>query len=412
MDGMTPEPAAATPAVVLKSLRDRSVRQHHPRLFAGAIKDVIGRPKDGSVVDVLDNKGEWLARGVINQQSPTAVRLLTWDPSEMVDDAFWARRVRAAVDRRLRDPNLTDTDARRLIFSESDGLPGVIADDYAGYVVVQFATLLALRVKDVVLDALEQALQPRAIIPVADDERLKHERVQFDVRRLLAPRGTPPDGPVLIRERGLRFLVDAVGGQKTGFYLDQRESRSRLARYAAGASVLNGFSYTGAFGVVALANGAASVVNVDSSVEALALADRNAAVNALPREDGQSWANAAGDAFEDVRARRKNGERFDIVILDPPKFAHNADQVERASRAYKDLNRIGMSLVNPGGLLATFSCSGVVDAKLFQQIVFSAAIEAGRDAMIVEQFFQASDHPVSLTYPESAYLKGLLLRMA
>lgn len=412
MMGMTPDPSAASPAVVLKSLRDKSVRQHHPRLFAGAIKDVIGRPKDGSVVDVFDNKGEWLARGAINQQSPTAVRVLTWDPSEVIDDAFWARRVRAAVERRDRDPNLADTDARRLIFSESDGLPGVVADDYAGYVVVQFATLLALRAKDVVLDALEQALRPRAIIPVADDERLKHERVQFDVRRLLEPRGAPPDGPVLIHERGLRYWVDVVGGQKTGFYLDQRESRARLARYAAGAAVLNAFSYTGAFGVVALAHGAASVVNVDSSGDALTLADRNAAANALPRPDGQAWANAIGDAFEDVRARRKNGERFDIVILDPPKFAHNVDQIERASRAYKDLNRVGLSLVRPGGLLATFSCSGVIDAKLFQQIIFSAAIEANRDAMIVEQFFQASDHPVALNYPESAYLKGLLLRVA
>lgn len=394
--------------VILKSMREKSVRNRHPRLFAGAIKDVEGKPKDGDIVDVLDNKGAWLARGVINQQSQTAVRLLAWDEREQVDDAFWDGRVKAAIARRESDPLLANTNARRLVYGESDGLPGLVADDYGGHIVAQFSALAALRYKDVLLDALERHTGAQSIRAVADVERLQYERVT--PARELGLRGQPPAGAVEVRENGLRFLVDVAGGQKTGFYLDQRENRARLAKYCRGARALNMFSYTGAFAIVALANGAASVVNVDSSSEALALAERNLILND-DMLNGEAELIEA-DAFENLRERRKNGEQFDVVVLDPPKFAHAPEQVDRAARAYKDLNRIGMALVKPGGVLATFSCSGVVDPKLFQQIVFSAALEAGREASIVEKLSQASDHPILLTFPESEYLKGLILRFA
>jgi 23S rRNA (cytosine1962-C5)-methyltransferase len=398
--------APALPVVVLKSGRDKSVRARHPRLFAGAIKHIEGRPRDGNVVDVCANTGEWLARGIINQQAQIAVRLLTWDRDEAVDAAFWHRRVAQAVGRRQVDPLLRHTNARRLLFGESDGLPGVIADDYAGHVVLQLSTLAAANARATILEALVESAAPRSVTERNDEERMRHEHLKESAG---PPYGQMPDGPVEIHENGLRYQVDVARGQKTGFYLDQRDNRARLACYCAGASVLNVFSYTGAFAVCAAASGATRVVNVDSSADALRAAEANVALLNPPASCAMEYVIA--DAFADLRARRAAGEQFDIVILDPPKFAHSAEQVDRAARAYKDLNRVGMALVRPGGLLATFSCSGVVDAALFQKIIFSASIEARRDAQIVERFTQASDHPVLVSFPEAEYLKGLLCRV-
>ena len=398
-------PPPTYPAVILKSGRDKSVRGRHPRLFSGGIKTIEGRPRDGDVVDVRANTGEWLARGIINQQAQTAVRLLTWDESEDIDDDFWRRRVKQALERRARDPLLADTSARRLIFSESDGLPGVIADDYAGCVVLQISTLAAARAKPVLVEALASLLSPRCILERSDDERLKHERVSA-ARGVLF--GEPPAGPVEVFESGMRFQVDVQAGQKTGFYLDQRENRARVARYCAGADVLNVFAYTGAFAVCAAARGARSVVNVDSSQEALRMAEVNLSLQPAP---GCAVACQAADAFEYLRACRAQGMQFDVVILDPPKFAHAPSQIDRAARAYKDLNRIAFGVVRPGGILATFSCSGVIDPALFQKIIFSAALESARDAQVIERLTQASDHPVLLSFPESEYLKGLVCRV-
>lgn len=397
--------------VVLKSGRDRSVRQRHPRLFASAIKEIAGRPKDGDVVEVTDNKGEWLARGVINQQAQIAVRLLTWQHDEAIDASFWQRRVLAAIDRRRRDPALAHTDAIRWVFGESDGLPGLVADDYAGSLVLELSTLAAWRALPALTSALCAALAPRQIVRRIDAERLAHEfggTLPRAVREAMS--GAEPSEPVEIRERGLRFFVNLAGSQKTGFYLDQRDNRARVAAYCRGAAVLNAFSYTGAFGLHALAAGAAQVVNVDSSREALALAERNLTLNG-GCQAGQAYECVEADVFDYLRNLRARDERFDVVILDPPKFAHHPGQIERASRAYKDLNRIGMSVVKPGGILATFSCSGVVDAALFQKIIFSAALEAGREARIIERLTQASDHPVLLSFPEAEYLKGLICRV-
>lgn len=400
-----------TAVVVLKSGRDRSVRQRHPRLFASAIKEISGRPKDGDVVDVTDNKGEWLARGVINQQAQIAVRLLTWQHDEAIDEAFWQRRVHAAIARRKRDPALAHTDAIRWVFGESDGLPGLIVDNYAGCLVLEISALAAWRALPVLVDVLSEAIAPRRIVRRMDEERLQHEFGGTVPRAVCKALGdAAPAEPVEIRERGLRFLVNLAGGQKTGFYLDQRDNRVRVAAYCQGATVLNAFSYTGAFGLHALVGGARRVVNVDSSREALTLAERNLALNGS-LQAGQRYECVEADVFDYLRRLRNGDERFDVVILDPPKFAHHPGQIERASRAYKDLNRVGMSIVNPGGILATFSCSGVVDAALFQKIVFSAALEAGREARVIERLTQASDHPVLLSFPEAEYLKGLICRI-
>jgi 23S rRNA (cytosine1962-C5)-methyltransferase len=380
-------------------------------LFASAIKEVGGKPRDGDVVDVTDNKGEWLARGIINQQAQIAVRLLTWDQVEAIDEAFWHGRVRASVERRELDPLLATANAYRLIFGESDGLPGVIADDYDGHIVLEISTLAALRAKPYLIDALNQSTSPVRIYERADEERLKHEfggSVPRSVGESL--RAGAPIELVKIEENGLRFLVNPLGGQKTGFYLDQRDNRAKVARYCHGASMLNAFAYTGAFGLYALAAGAASVVNVDSSADALELARATFQLN-RDNVARQHCDFVVADAFQDLRARRAAGEQYDVVIFDPPKFAHHPGQIDRAARAYKDLNRIGMTLLKPGGVLATFSCSGVVDAALFQKIIFSAALEAGRNAQIVERLTQASDHPVLVSFPEAEYLKGFVVRV-
>jgi 23S rRNA (cytosine1962-C5)-methyltransferase len=402
---MDSEQTMTLSTVVLKSGRDKSVRARHPRLFAGAIKEIIGRPKDGSAVDVSTNNGEWLARGIINQQAQIAVRLLTWQQDEIVNDAFWMRRVQRAVELRQLDPLLRSTNARRIIFGESDGLPGVIADDYGGHIVLQLSTLAAANSRATILAALLAYASPRSIIERSDEERMRHEHIKESGGILY---GEVPTEPVVITENGHSFLVDVPHGQKTGFYLDQRENRSRLALYCDGASVLNVFSYTGAFSIYAAAHGATRVINVDSSPDAIRAAQANALLLGASDCDLQY---VVSDAFTDLRARRTAGEQYDIVVLDPPKFAHNHEQIDRAARAYKDLNRVGMALVKSGGLLATFSCSGVVDGALFQKIIFSAAIEAQRDVQVVERFTQASDHPVLLSFPESEYLKGLLCRV-
>jgi 23S rRNA (cytosine1962-C5)-methyltransferase len=398
-----------TATVILNSGRDKSVRLRHPRLFSGAIKQIKGKAIDGDVVEVCSNTGEWLARGILNQRAQAAVRLLTWNEGEEIDEAFWGRQVQASVQRRDRDPLLIHTNARRLIFGESDGLPGVIADDYAGYVVVQISTMIAAHALPVIVEAIAQSVQPKGIVIRNDTERLRHEGVAIAEPEMA--RGRVPQAPVEIVEKGLHFLVNITTGQKTGFYLDQRENRSRMAHYCQHASVLNGFSFTGAFGIYAAAAGANRVVNLDSSAEVLKLAEQNVELN---REGFNSCAQVefvCGDAFADLRSRRDAGEQFDVVILDPPKFAPTAARVERATRAYKDLNRIGLLLVKPGGVLVTFSCSGTVDSALFQKVIFSAAIEANRNAQIIERLIQSSDHPVLLSFPESEYLKGLILRV-
>lgn len=402
------------PTVTLKSGRDKSVRQRHPRLFSGALKSIdkargAEQPvRDGDIVDVQDNKGEWLAQGVLNRLSPIAVRLLSWHRNEVIDDAFWGRRIEQALARRAADPTLTHTDARRLVFGESDGLPGLIVDDYAGHLVAEFGALCAINAREPLLAALRP--HARTLTVRYDDERLKPEygnNTRLVASLQAAQLGDTPPAEVVIQEAGLQCLVQPAGGQKTGFYLDQRDNRRRVAAYCNGARVLNTFSFTGAFALHAVKAGAAHVRNVDSSQDALALAARNAELNGCADRVSAHCA----DVFDDLRARRTAGESYDVVILDPPKFAHNPDQIERAARAYKDLNRLGLSLVAPGGILATFSCSGVIDAGLFQDIVMNAAVESGREGRIVERLSQASDHPVLLTFPESEYLKGLIVRV-
>jgi 23S rRNA (cytosine1962-C5)-methyltransferase len=388
--------------VILKHGREKAARNRHPWIYGGAIERITGQAEDGDVVTVRDARGRFLAQGYLNRRSQIVVRLLSWREGERIDDVFWAQRIGAAVQRRRTLDSDPGTNAYRLVHAEADLLPGLIVDRYADFLVVQCLTLGIARRRREILSALLATTSPAGV----------YERSDVDVRRYegLEPAtgtwaGIEPPPEIEIRENRHRFLVDLRRGQKTGFYLDQRENRRKLVRYAQGAAVLNAFSYSGAFGVYAAAAGAGPITNVDTSSEALALARRNAALNGLTREDD---VYEEDDVFRALRAYRDRGRAFDLVVLDPPKFAPTRKHVRRASRAYKDINLLAIKLLRPGGILFTFSCSGGIDGALFQKIVFGAAVDAQRDVQIVERLTQGPDHPVLLSFPESAYLRGLV----
>ena len=393
------------PVIVLKAGRERSLLRRHPWVFGGAIARFEGQPADGAVVDVQDREGNWLARGYLNRRSQIAVRLLTWDPAEEIDAAFWRQRLARAVAGRaalFRSPHTT---AFRLVHAESDGLPGLVVDRYGDFLVVQFLTLgVALRQGELV-EALVELLHPQGIVERSDVEVREKEGLPPATGLLW---GQPPPPDLEILENGLRFQVDLMGGQKTGFYLDQRENRALLPPYCEGAEVLDGFAYSGAFGVYAARGGARQVTFVEAASTALQGAQRNLALNDLAHGEHEF---IEGNVFQVLRAFRAAGRQFDVVILDPPKFAPTARDVQRASRAYKDINLLAFQLLRPGGTLFTASCSGSVSADLFQKILFGAALDAGRDVQIVGQLRQGSDHPIALTFPEGAYLKGFICRM-
>ncbi len=389
--------------VVLKRDREKPVRNRHPWIFSGAIDSIDGEVQDGDLVRVHDSHGTYLATGYINRRSQIVVRLLTWDPSEPVDTRFWRRRLERAVAGRQSLEADPETDAYRLVYAEADGLPGLVVDRYGDWLVVQCLTLgMAVR-RDELVDLLAERFDPAGFYARDDADVRRREGLQLGTGVL---RGAEPPDLVQVIEHGTRFLVDIKRGQKTGFYLDQKENRRRVAACCSGARVLNAFSYTAAFGVYAGRSSAQSVVNIDTSFEALELAEQNVALNGC---DPQEMVH--GDVFQVLRSYRDQGQEFDVVIVDPPKFATSQATVMDATRGYKDVNLLAMQLLRPGGLLATFSCSGLVSADLHQKVVFGAAVDAGRDVQILERMSQGPDHPVLLTFPESAYLKGLLCRV-
>jgi 23S rRNA (cytosine1962-C5)-methyltransferase len=390
--------------VVLKRKRTRPVLQHHPWIFSGAIERIEGQVADGDVVEVRDAGGNWLARGTLNRRSQIVVRLLTWQQDEPVDSAFWHQRLERAISARQPLASDPDTTAYRLVHAESDYLPGLVVDRYGEWLIVQFLTLGVERRRDEIVAALIDLLAPRGV----------YERSDVDVRAKegLPERAGPlwgeePPELVEVLENGHRFLVDVRQGHKTGFYLDQRENRARLPAYCNGSDVLDVFAYTGGFAVYAAGARASSVTLVESSAPALELARRNLALY-----DGSpgSVECVEGDVFSVLRGYRAQDRRFDVVVVDPPKFAHSEREVKRAARAYKDVNLLAFRLLRPGGTLFTFSCSGSVSADLFQKIVFGAAVDAAREAQIVGYLAQGADHPVALTFPQGAYLKGLICR--
>lgn len=389
--------------VRLKPGREKSLLQRHPWVFSGAIATVEGAPGPGDTVRLASADGRFLARAAWSPASQIRARAWTFDEAVAVDEAFFDARLRAAIAARAPLLDAAHTGCR-LVHGESDGLPGVIADRYGGTVVVQLSSGGAERWRAVLIERL-------AAITGAD---CIYERSDADVRERedLPPRtgvvhGTLPANVELV-EDGLRYGVDVVGGQKTGFFLDQRDSRARLRPLCRDAAVLNAFCYTGGFTLQALAGGAARVLSIDSSAPALAQAAANLARNTGLDPARAEWREA--DVFAELRRLRDTAAGFDVIVLDPPKFAPTAHHAEKATRAYKDINLLALKLLRPGGLLATFSCSGGVDAALFRKIVAGAALDARADAVVIGQFAASADHPVALAFPEGDYLKGLLVR--
>ena len=392
--------------VHLKRGREKPVSQRHPWIFSGAIDRVDGTVEPGGLVDVVNARGKWLATGYYNSSSQIVVRLVTWERGQPVDIAFWRERLTRAVAARSALAADEETNAYRLVHAESDGLPGLIVERYDEWLVTQFLTLGMDARRDQILDLLVELLAPRGIVDRSDVAVRHHEGLPL---RVEVARGEPPPPELVIREHGLIFPADLVDGQKTGFYLDQRENRRIVGTHAAGRRVLNAFSYTGAFGVCALQNEAAHVTNIDSAYDALVDAEAAMRLNGF---DPDLQAEAiVGDVFQVLRALRDEGRQFDLVILDPPKFASRKSEVTGATRGYKDINLLALQLLTPDGLLATSTCSGLVSPDLFQKVVFGASVDVKRDVQVLAKLSQGPDHPILLSFPEGEYLKGLLCRV-
>ena len=384
----------------LKKGRDHSVRNRHPWIFSGAIDRLEGDAAPGSTVLVRDASGEPLGLGAISPTSQIRIRMWTFDPKAKVDDIFFANALHNALNARDRFRHDSES-AFRVVNAEADLLPGVTIDRYGDWYVGQFTTAGADFWKKHIVETLMELSPAKGFFERSDAEARKYEGLD-GTSGLLA--GEEPPELVEIAENGCRYLVDVRNGHKTGFYLDQRDNRAVVAQYARGRDVLNVFSYTGGFGVAALAAGAKSVTNIDISSQAIVLAKRNFALNKLP--DTAEFVE--GNAFEVLRKYRDSRRTFDLIVLDPPKFADNKNRVMGALRGYKDLNLLAMKLLRPNGYLATFSCSGLVTPDLFRKVVCEAAVDSGRDFQIVRRFQQSSDHPESVFFPEGLYLKGLL----
>jgi len=380
--------------------REAPIRGRHPWVFSGAVAAVEGSPADGDVVDVVGADDRFLARGLFNRRSQIRVRLYTWR-DEPLDDAFFASRIAGAVALRRRLPGADARDAMRLVFSEGDGLSGLTVDRYGDTLCVQLTSLALARRREAIFDALEAQLRPSGIVLRTEKGILEDEGLELADGVV---RGRSPDGMVTLREGDVVFQVDLRTGQKTGFYLDQSVNRPAVARYAPGRSVADVCCYTGGFALHCAAGGARRIVGVDASERALSLARDNAGRNVSGAQP--EWVRE--DAFRWLTEQAAGGARYDLVVLDPPRFARSTRGVVQALRAYRRLNETALRVLEPGGVLATFSCSGRVDPEAFRMVVGRAAAAAGRHVRIVERLGQPPDHPVSATCPETLYLKGLI----
>ncbi|WP_322010605.1 class I SAM-dependent rRNA methyltransferase [Paraburkholderia sp. J12] len=397
--------------VTLKPSKEKSLLRRHPWVYANAIDRVEGKPAVGATVVVRAHDGRFLARAAYSPHSQIRARVWSFDENEPIDHAFFKRRVQRAVAHR--DAMVSGTGAVRLIFGEADGLPGLIVDRYVedggsgrGQLVCQFMAAGVEAWKEAIVGALTAAtgcpnVYERSDVSIREKEGLEQ------ITGLLA--GDEPPETLITSENGVRYHVDVRNGHKTGFYVDQRDNRALVQTFARERDVLNCFCYTGGFSLAALKGGAQRVVSIDSSGDALATAQKNVEANGFDAARA-AWLDA--DAFKTLRRLHEEGERFDLVVLDPPKFAASREHVDRAARAYKDINLTGLKLLRPGGLLFTYSCSGAIDADLFQKIVAGAAADARVDARILKRLGAGVDHPLLTAFPEGEYLKGLLLQIA
>jgi len=427
--------------LVLKPGREKSLKRRHPWIFSGAVAKATGGPKAGETVEIQSGDGEFLAVAAYSPQSQIVARVWDWQKRE-IDAAFFRERIEQAVALRScllppqgnfphpppspggrgnplkpaagdgAHPLLPPGEgmgtrgafnSMRLVHAESDGLPGIVVDRYGEIVVLQLSSAGAMHWRGTIAGAIEAVVKPQTIFERSDAEVLALEGLAPSVGLL---RGTAPPVHMQVREADVVFEVDVAHGHKTGFYLDQRDNRLRLRAPAKGREVLDCFAYTGGFTLNALAGGASKVTAIESSALALELLKRNVELNKLPPPEC-----IEGDVFQELRTLRDRARSFDLIVLDPPKFAPTAHHAEKAARAYKDINLLAFKLLRPGGLLFTFSCSGGVSRELFQKIVAGAALDAGVEAQIVEHLSAGADHPIALNFPEGEYLKGLVLRV-
>ncbi|CAM2181676.1 Ribosomal RNA large subunit methyltransferase I [Paraburkholderia sacchari] len=400
--------------VTLKPSKEKSLLRRHPWVYANAIERVEGKPASGATVIVRAHDGRFLARAAYSPHSQIRARVWSFDENEPIDHAFFKRRVQRAVAHR--QAMVSGTGAVRLIFGEADGLPGVIVDYYKedvadgangarGQLVCQFMAAGVEAWKEAIVAALTAATGCPNVFERSDVSIREKEGLE-QITGLLA--GDEPPETIVTNENGVRYHVDVRNGHKTGFYVDQRDNRALVQTFAQDREVLNCFCYTGGFSLAAMKGGATRVVSIDSSGEALATAQKNVEANGFDAARA-TWLDA--DAFKTLRRLHDEGERFDLVVLDPPKFAASREHVDRAARAYKDINLTGLKLLRPGGLLFTYSCSGAIDAELFQKIVAGAAADAKVDARILKRLGAGVDHPLLTAFPEGEYLKGLLLQV-
>lgn len=395
-----------TCSITLQKDREKSLLRRHPWVFSKAIDKVKGKPASGESVDILDHKGNWIARGAWSPASQIRVRVWTFDPNEQIDTEFFIRRLQKAQAGREHLITRLGLSAYRLVAAESDLLPGITIDRYNDYLVCQLLSAGAEYHRNELFDALK-SLFPTCHIYERSDVAVRKKEGLTERQGLI--HGEMPPAEVIIEENnGIKISIDIPSGHKTGFYLDQRDNRAIAGRYAKDRRVLNCFCYTGGFGVYALHGQAKEVINVDVSEPALAIAKRNAELNHLDLTKAKFEKH---DVFKLLREYRDRGEKFDMIVLDPPKFAESKAQLDGACRGYKDINLLAFQLLNPEGILLTFSCSGLMTADLFQKIVADAALDAGKEAQILERMTQAADHPISTPYPEGFYLKGLVVRV-
>ncbi|WP_410016587.1 23S rRNA (cytosine(1962)-C(5))-methyltransferase RlmI [Sodalis sp. C49] len=394
-----------TKRLFLAKGREKSLLRRHPWIFSGAVHRLEGKPQSGETIDICDEKGNWLARAAYSPSSQIRARVWTFVADEEIDVEFFVRRLNVAQDFRTRLAARDGLDAYRLIAGESDGLPGITIDRYGRFFVLQLLSAGAEYHRPTLTLALQRCYPDCAIYDRSDVSVRKKEGLELASGVIVGE--TPPE-LLAISEHDMAILVDITQGHKTGFYLDQRDSRLAARKYAAGRRVLNCFSYTGAFSVSVLLGDCLQVTSVDTSQHVLDIAKSNIELNHLDVDKAEF---VREDVFQLLRKYREEGRQFDMIIMDPPKFVENKNQLASACRGYKDINMLAMQLLAPEGILLTFSCSGLMTTDLFQKIIADAALDAHRDMQFIEQFRQAADHPVMAPYPEGLYLKGFACRV-
>ena len=393
------------PSLILKEDREKSLLRRHPWIFEGGVDQEVGMPRIGATVDIISSKGEWLAKAAYSPHSQIRARVWSFNKDAVIDNSFFKNKIMRAHE--LRKPWLlkTKTNAFRLVAGESDGLPGITIDVYNNVIVMQVLSAGGEKHKSKIVYALKAIFPGACIHERSDVEVRKKEGLELVVH---THEGVLPD-TVVITENEVKIEVDLINGHKTGFYLDQRLNRHIAGKYCAGKKVLNCFSYSGTFGVYAALNGASHVTNVDVSQAALNTGQRNLVLNISEQKAAKlDVIDLKADVFEQLRTYHQNGDKFDVIIMDPPKFIENKRHVVRASRGYKDINRLACELLNEGGVLITFSCSGLMPADLFGKIIADAALDANTSLSVVERLHQDYDHMVASYFPEGYYLKGLV----